>query len=403
MTTSLKHTGADLGPLTGPAAGDLMAAVLAAAGGTVRRWTAREVDHQPRRGTTTVSYAVRVRWRDGTVSEETLGACSGDLPEQVVRLSDGETEIGVWRFPFDPDLPALSVACSPERARRLLDDVGLGGGDGPVRLRVRAYRPRRRAVVQATVPGGGSVFVKVVRPAKAARLHERHRLAVESGCPVPAPLGWTEDGLVVLAALPGRTLRDVLLGDDRVDLDADVVAAVLDTLPAALATGPPRRTWGQKAGHYAEIVAAAVPELATRARALARAVDHHRPEGPEVPVHGDFYESQLLVSEGRVTGLLDIDTAGRGERLDDAGCLLAHLSVLAQIVPARAEEIGRFALRLERRFARDLDPAALARRTAAAALSLATGPHRVQERDWPTATVRRIELAESWLARSRRP
>jgi Ser/Thr protein kinase RdoA (MazF antagonist) len=174
------------------------------------------------------------------------------------------------------------------------------------------------------------------------------------------------------------------------------VTAALDGLPLA---GRRRRTWGQKAGHYAEVIASAVPDLAARARAIASAVDHHTPEGPDVPVHGDFYESQLLVHAGRVTGLLDIDTAGRGERLDDAGCLLAHLAVLAQTRPARAEQINAVRQQMEAYFARELDRDALHRRTAAVVLSLATGPHRVQEQNWQRNTERRIELAELLLAR----
>jgi aminoglycoside phosphotransferase (APT) family kinase protein len=164
-----------------------------------------------------------------------------------------------------------------------------------------------------------------------------------------------------------------------------------------LVTGSRRPTWGQKAPHYAEVIAGVLPAMADRARRIAAAVDHDTPEGPDVPIHGDFYESQLMVAGGEVTGLLDIDTAGLGERLDDAACLLAHLSVLAQICPARAGEINELGSRLERRLSQDLDRAALARRTAAVVLSLATGPHRVQEPGWPQHTEQRIALAERWI------
>ncbi|HEX2130025.1 MAG TPA: phosphotransferase [Actinophytocola sp.] len=378
--------------LTGPDAGDLVAAVLAPAGGRPLEWSLGQVDHQPG-GRTTVSYDVRVAWADGSATDESIGAASGQLPDGVTRLTDGETEIGLWRFPFDPDLPALPAACDPARMGRLAADLGLAGA---VTLRVRTYRPRRRAVVEVATPTG-TVFVKVLRPEKVRALHELHRVAAGAGC--PTPLGWTEDGLLVLAGLPGRTLRDLLLSGERVDLDPDDVVGVLDALPPSLAAGERRATWGQKAGHYAEVLAATVPSLAARARAVAVAVDHAEPEGPNVPVHGDFYEAQLMIAGGRVVGVLDIDTAGRGERLDDAGCLLAHLSVLAAMYPARAGEVDRLRVSLHRRFARDLDSAALARRTAAVVLSLATGPHRVQEPGWQQATTDRVELAERWLHR----
>jgi hypothetical protein len=383
---------ADLALLTGEPAGDLLTAVLAEAGGELLGWTAAQVDHQPGRRTT-VSYSAKVRWSGGVLSDEVLGASSGQLPDGVVRLSDGENEIGVWRFPFDPELPGLPLAVDPVHARKLVEQTGLAVG-GAVSVRVRAYRPRRRAVIEVGLPGQRRVFIKVVPPVRAQALHERHRLA--AAAVVPSSLGWTDEGLVLLAGLPGRTLREELLSAETVLVQPESVTAALDGLPLA---GRRRRTWGQKAGHYAEVIASAVPDLAARARAIASAVDHHTPEGPDVPVHGDFYESQLLVHAGRVTGLLDIDTAGRGERLDDAGCLLAHLAVLAQTRPARAEQINAVRQQMEAYFARELDRDALHRRTAAVVLSLATGPHRVQEQNWQRNTERRIELAELLLAR----
>lgn len=382
---------ADLALLTGEPAGDLLTTVLAEAGGELLGWTATQVDHQPGRRTT-VSYSAKVRWSGGAVSEEVLGASSGQLPEGVVRLSDGVNEIGVWRFPFDPELPGLPLAVDPWHARKLVECTGLPVG-GEVSIRVRSYRPRRRAVIEVGLPGQHRVFIKVVPPVRARALHERHRLA--AAAMVPSSLGWTDEGLVLLAGLPGRTLREELLTAETVVVEPESVTAALEGLPF---TGRRRRTWGQKAAHYAEVVASAVPDLVARARAIASTVDHTAPEGPDVPVHGDFYESQLLVHEGRVTGLLDIDTAGRGERLDDAGCLLAHLAVLAQIRPARAEQINAVRHQMEAHFARELDRAALHRRTAAVVLSLATGPHRVQEQNWPRSTERRIDLAEQWLA-----
>ncbi|AXB43160.1 aminoglycoside phosphotransferase family protein [Amycolatopsis albispora] len=383
----------ELSLLTGEPAGEMLTAVVGEAGGTLLRWSATQVDHQPR-GRTTVGYTARVRWGDGTETGETFGACSGPLPEGVVRLSDGVTEIGVWRFPYDPELPALPTAFDAAGVRRLLEDAGLRC-DGDVRLRLRSYRPRRRAVVEATTRDRRQVFVKVVRPSRARELHERHRLAASAA--VPQSLGWTGDGLVLLAGLPGRTLRQVLLTEEAVALDAASVVSALDGLPPELADGPRRRTWGQKAGHYAEVIAAAAPEFSARATEIARAVDHDRPQGPDVPVHGDLYENQLLVRHGRVTGLLDIDGAGRGERLDDAGCLLGHLAVLGQLHPGKAASILAAGAVLEDRFTADLDRADLARRAAAVVLSLATGPHRVQEPEWRRRTGERLALAERLL------
>jgi hypothetical protein len=382
----------DLELLTGEA-GNLLEAVLAETGGQLCTWVVAQVDHQPG-SRTTVGYEAEVRWADGTVTDEWFGASSGDLPEGVVRLSDGDVEVGMWRYPFDPDLPGLPLAVDPVRARKLVESTGLNVG-GDVSVSLRAYRPRRRAVVEVGLPGERRVFLKIVPKAKA--LHERHRLAASAA--VPASLGWSEAGIVVLAGLPGRTLRDLLLVDGPVVVEPESVTAALDGLSEALADTPRRKTWGQKAFHYAEVIAATAPSLAERARGIASAVYHESAEGPGVAVHGDFYESQLLMHNGRVSGLLDIDTAGCGERLDDAGCLLAHLSVLAQIRPRRAAEITTIEKQMIEHFAAYLDWQALRRRAAAVVLSLATGPHRVQEPDWLRNTGHRLDLAERWLER----
>ncbi|UVS79330.1 hypothetical protein Actkin_03077 [Actinokineospora sp. UTMC 2448] len=375
--------------LTGPDAADPLAAALAAAGGELLRWTPRQVDHQPGTGTT-VAYRARVRWADGAETTETLGACHGDLPAATARLRDGDTEIGLWRFPHDPDLPGLPHATDPHRLGRLAADLGLGDGT-PATIRLRAYRPRRRAVIQAQTTGG-TVFVKVVRPTRAQPLHARHRAAHD--CPAPRSLGWTDDGLVVLTALPGRTLRETLLAPGEPHLDPDAVITLLDRLPHI---AEHRDTWGRKAPHYARVIAGIAPELGAWATDLATAVDHPSPEGPTVPVHGDFYEAQLMVESGLPTGLLDLDTTGQGERLDDAACLLGHLAVLAQLRPDRAPAITATGTRLQERLERDLCPSALRRRTAAVVLSLATGPHRVQEPRWRENTRARLRLAQQWV------
>ena len=65
---------------------------------------------------------------------------------------------------------------------------------------------------------------------------------------------------------------------------------------------------------HAAVLGAVSPAAATAARGAGR-----RPRRapipatiPVVPVHGDFYESQLLVARGAVVGLLDVDTVGPG-------------------------------------------------------------------------------------------
>jgi hypothetical protein len=378
--------------LTGPDVGDLLGVAMHPA--RLLSWRARQVDHQPGGGCT-AAYDVRVRWPDGRDTRERMAACVGNVPDGVTLLDDGTDRVGVWRFPYDPELPALAAAVDEAAVAGLLAGFGLGGG--PVRLAVRAYRPRRRAVIEASGEHG-RLFLKVVRPGRARRLHEHHRMLVAAGVPAAPSLGHTPDGLLVLQALPGRTLRQVLWDGGPELPSGQAILGLLDRLPAELATGRRRRSWAQKAPHYAAVVGAALPSAAERAAALAATIGAEGGRGgPVVPVHGDLYEAQLLVAGDRVTGLLDIDTAGPGERLDDLACVLGHLSVLADLYRPQATVINRLGARYLAVFERVADPADLRRRVAAVVLSLATGPHRVQEPGWPAATLRRLALAERWV------
>ncbi len=388
----------DLRILTGEGAGDLLTAAFAPSSATVLSWRAGQVDHQPGRRST-VAYCATVEWPDGRTTQERLGACTGTPPPDTLVLHDSHDQVAVWRFPHDPGLPGLTAAFDETAIGEVLAALGLG--KGPVQLQVRTYRPRRRAVIEAT-GSRGRVFVKVVRPSRVEALHERHRALVSAGVPAPQSLGWTPDGLLVLETLNGRTLRQALRVGVASLPPGEALLTLLDRLPETLTQGDRRASWLERVPHYAAVVAAVLPDVAERAHRLSEAIVAEAGTGPIVATHGDFYESQLLVERNRISGLLDVDTAGPGERLDDLACMLGHLSVLAQIDRVRAGEINRLGARYLAAFERTVDPADLRYRVAAVVISLATGPHRVQEHHWQQNTARRLDLAEQWLHNARR-
>jgi len=392
-------TSAELELLTGPEAADLLQAAVGAAGGELVSWTARQVDHRPA-SSTTVSYRASVRWGDGTRTE-TLAARAGtrrspDAPG-VVRVGDGDREVAVWRFPLDPELPGLTAACDPVALTVLLRSFGIEPGD--LELRTLSYRPGRRAVIRVTTEAGGLV-IKAVRPSKIADLHARHRLLAAAGLPVPASLGWTDDGLLVMPLLPGTSLRERLHAGVTELPSGEQVLALLDLLPPEAAELPRRQAWSEHAAHYAAVIGAALPTERERAAQIADAVLAvvRDGSGGREPTHGDLYETQLLVHDRAITGLLDVDTVGPGLRADDLACALAHLSVLTLMWSGQAPVVRRLGARWLTSFDRGLDPYDLRHRVAGVLLSLATGPHRVQASGWQIATVRRLDLVEQWLA-----
>jgi aminoglycoside phosphotransferase len=393
----------ELAMLTGPEATEVLGAALATAGGELVDWTVRQVDHRPSSGTT-VAYRVRVRWADREQVETLAATTSGsdETAPGVLTLSDGDRRVSVWRFPADPGLPALAAACDRRVIAGLLTSFGVQGVDRngtDVRLRTRAYRPRRRAVIEATSPAG-RLFVKVVRPHRVKDLHRRHVLLHEAGLPVPRSLGWTEEGLLVLQALRGSSLRAQLRAGGAAPSGEELLR-MLGRLPDEVLDLPHRRSWTDNVGHYARIIGATLPAEAARASELAAQVEAAVAGTPaDEPTHGDLYEAQVLVTGTTITGVLDVDTAGPGRRADDLACAIAHLHVLADIdapepdVPApHLTAVGH---QWQEAAERSVDSVELRNRVAGVLMSLATGPHRVQEPGWEAATSRRLDLVEQW-------
>lgn len=398
-------TNRDLSLLTGPDAGPLLAAALGTAGGHLVDWRVRQVDHRPGSGTT-ASYDATVRWADRE-QQETLGASVGLGGAQgapgVIELSDGDRTVDVWRFPQDPGLPALAAAADQARMAELLREFGVPGVTADnVQIRVRAYRPRRRAVLHVASPAGG-FFVKVLRPRKAEPLHLRHVVFTEGGLPTPKSLGWTADGLLVLEPLPGTPMRRALWRPESALPDGHAFLDLLGRLPEAINELPHRPAWSDHAGYYASVIGAALPSEASRATQLAVEIEQRlHGQDPVDPTHGDFYEAQLMLTDGRITGLLDVDTAGPGRRADDLGCLIAHIEVLAWMYPEHHRRLSALSSQWSAVMAAQVDERELRTRVAGVVLSLATGPHRVQDAGWEDATRVRLDLVERWLGREAR-
>jgi aminoglycoside phosphotransferase len=380
--------------LLGPGAGDLLHAVAGTAGGALGPWRPTQVQYQPA-GTTQVQFRADIRWPGGATTSETFVAATGrKIPEQDVAVfDDGATRVAVWRWPSDPLLPALRDATDPTAVAALLDDVGIGGGT--LQLRTRAYRPGRRAVVEAT-GRRGRLFLKVVRPDRAQPMHELHRL-LSADLPVPDSLGWTDRGVVVLTARPGETLRQALRTADHPAPPPRALTDLLDRLPASLAEGPRRRDPFTAAQRHGVVLAATVPSargLVDELLGVFESADHA--DHPVVPVHGDLYESQLLVDRSRITGLIDVDTAGAGHRVDDLANAIAHLSVMGTLSD-RPRHYKRYGAELLAHAEQHHDRADLRLRVAAFVLGLATGPFRTLEPGYADRTRRRLELARSWV------
>jgi len=209
-----------------------------------------------------------------------------------------------------------------------------------------AHHPERRAVVRRTRADGAVEYTKVVRPDRLTAV-----LAAAHGCAVPGvrvPSVTSVDsarGLVTTAALPGRTVDD-LLGDDTVPLPVLVSAGrACGSMVRALHDAPvPReacrhdphaelavaRLWARRAREHSVLDGRRLDGLE---RCLDR-IAHQLPGPPARPVrlHRDLHDKQVMVElRGRepAVGLIDFDLAAVGDPALDLANLLVHLDLRA--------------------------------------------------------------------------
>lgn len=382
--------------LTGPDARDVLAPVVAAAGGELVSCEPSGVQYRP---TSDLVVRYRCTLRNGGVtSTDTLLAATtskgpphGTVPVEAVASDGTELRVGVWRWPFDPILPDLAAIVTPRLAEERLR--GLVGGRPD--LEVIAYRPTERAVVRAR-GAEREVYVKVVAPASTQLLVTRHERLVAAGVPVPRVLA-AGDGWIALEALTGTTLRDRLKHGIRPLPHPDRYAELLRTLAAAeLTDAPPVRSRIDDAPHHAAMLAAVLPDARRRLTEITeRLGDGTAPRRVGGTVHGDLHEAQLVVDDVAVTGLLDIDDVGPGDPLDDVGTLLAHLRFRATTFDDA--RIDAYADEVRSSLAAHTDPGAVDRHVAAVLVGLATGPFRLQHPSWRSTTNRILDLVDEHL------
>ena len=282
----------------------------------------------------THGYRLTLRESNGATADHTVFVET--TPPEATRAgvltltnpSTGE-RVDVWVYPADPALPALRTAVYAEAAGVVLARLGLPVDD--LRVSLAAYRPGKRAVVRVD-SAHTAYFLKVVRPPAAEPLQARHVVWRDAGMPVPAVLGWSEEGLVALEALPGSELIAVL---DRVNDPLPLLnelEALVDAIAHVPSVSPARASLVRRVDWYEGRLIEQLPEHDGLIERTARTITRRFLAGGTAPpsrtVHGDLHLAQLLVdpeAPTRVTGVLDIDTSGWGDPADDAAALYAHL------------------------------------------------------------------------------
>lgn len=368
-----------------------LAAVADAASGTVVSHRLTNVTWWPGRSCT-VQWLARIEGGALAGTGEFVATTLEGPPGSLV-VGNGSDAMTVWQVPNDPFLPALATVMAPGAAERLVSDLGGEPATDP-HTRLRAYRPARRAVVEVSGRDGRRVYLKLVKPKRLEGLRRRHE-ELAPHLPVPELLGVQPDlGLLVLPSMRGLTLRETLEDPTAVLPLPEAIVGLPDRIPE-LSRMVEVTSSISAVPRMAELLARLLPTQADRIAALAERI------GPDavterVVAHGDYHEAQLLVADGAITGVLDVDTVGWGRPAEDAAVMLAHLT-LWSATSSHPERVRAYAVELQSLWDERVDPVDLRRRVAARLVGLAVGPFRAQSPEWPLLAAWRLDVAESWL------
>ncbi|MDN3310171.1 phosphotransferase [Microbacterium oryzae] len=147
------------------------------------------------------------------------------------------------------------------------------------------------------------------------------------------------DGTAFVSTLcPGRPLESVAPKDAYIDAIADAQAlllAALETVDAAASHVPDTNEWSLDAvvrheplidRHLAERHRSAAHSIVANYRALAETA---LPALAHQVIHADFNLSNLLVHDGRLSGIIDFGDAVRAPRIFDVAVTAAYLALWA--------------------------------------------------------------------------
>ncbi len=382
---------------------ELLRVAVEHAGGELGSWRLEHVDANPGQSTT-ATYRARVLWPYGIrneligVSARAYGLTSTDSKAEI--FADGDRAVAVWLYPKDPDLPGLARAAYREKMAEIVTQYNLVGcpvTPDDLQLAMIGYRPRRRAVLKLTVKNpDASFYVKVLRNRAFRQTLQRHQILVEAGLPAPRVLAATEDNILIMEEMAGRPLAEAIF-DTEPPVSAQELVELLDRMPPAVAKLERRPPWADSLSHYSNMVAQAIPAESERLNWITHQIGSGLAgiELGEEPTHGDFHEGQLFISEGQVSGIIDIDTIGPGRRADDFACMLAHLSTVQRMNAEQTARVHRLIREWTPVFDRRVDSVELRLRAAAVIISLATGPYRGQEPGWEAQSIAMINSAEA--------
>lgn len=401
----------DLALLTSQRAGEMLRLAFADFG-IVRSWKVHQIHHRPGAGVS-VGYSVLIDTREPFSRQDLyVIASTAQIQEEKVlevggkKLRLGDTAVSIWEFPYDPELPALQLACDVDKMSEYLGEA--------VELELIGYRPTRRAVVRVERENKPPLFAKAIRPQ--VQTDFEYRLKIVHGAGIKCPQIFAREvGIVLMTSLDGVPLSRVLAKSSRRVSDGQRLTCAgareilrdleqtVTALPLTALGLRPRPAWVDRCEHYASAAALALPTHEEQCQQIARGIRvllARADLGPQVATHGDFYEANIYLNPvtRKIAGLLDLDSLGPGYRAHDWGCLLGHMSVLPTLAPKFYDGVQEIVEDWFALLSASVDEVALAACAAGTALSLVAGARKSRS-DWSAEAVNRLKAAQAWVDR----
>jgi streptomycin 6-kinase len=252
------------------------------------------------------------------------------------RIVLNSSSIVVSIFPNDSKLKSLRAFGNDGKRKRLMQTLFHGNSEfengSAVRLQ---YKPERRYVAQWNVDHEPKAVLKFYTGHGYKTIQRNtSSLASRGALRVARQLGNADDQYVLAFEwLEGRLLRDVLTSENTNVSDIELVGAALAELHAQC---PKALVPVSRAEEATALVAIAdamsflCPQHSSRTSRVARRIAAKLLSESPVrrPIHGDFYDKQVLLNDDGV-GILDFDEAVCGDPASDLGNFVAHLERLA--------------------------------------------------------------------------
>jgi len=339
---------------------------------------------------------------DRPVIDSTLG------PGRVVLTDD---RVVFSTFPNDAKLPSLQRLGEAAYRRRLFRRIFDDGSawQGGELASVLNYKPERRYVVRLGREDGTSALAKFYTRSgfgKAWKISRRLGSGDHNEGRYPEIIGFSRKHAVIAYRWwPGDSLRELDI-DGRLSMSD--VAETARTLAELHASGP--------AGLLAPDLSQQAERLTSLGRQVGFLLPHLQPGAERVtrvliewltgqapvnrPVHGDFYDKQVIVDSGNVR-LIDLDGARLDNPLADLGSYLAHLErhAVNSGKPDSESELHRQTLvSAYEQSAGPVSNTDLNKYTALGLFGLIHHPFRDWAENWPAQTELLLERVETLLS-----